>query len=87
MCVTLYYVGNRNITFSLPAELVKKAKMYAAARDLTINALVRGLLQEAVSRDDRARMAADRLLTLADRGPYFSTDPGSIPREALHDRR
>ena len=33
-----------------------------------------------------ARAAADRLLRLADRGPYSTVDPGSIPREVLHER-
>jgi hypothetical protein len=30
--------------------------------------------------------AVNRLLVLADRGPYFTTDPGSIPREELYER-
>jgi plasmid stability protein len=77
----------RNITFSLPAGLIRQAKIYAAEHDTTMNALVRQLLQEALSRDSRARAAADRLLALADRGPYFTTDPGSIRREELHERR
>lgn len=77
----------RNITFSLPADLVRQAKIYAAEHDTTMNAFVRQLLQEALSRDSRARAAADRLLALADRGPYFTTDPSSIRREELHERR
>jgi plasmid stability protein len=80
-------VGLRNITFSLPADLVRQAKVYAAERDTTINALVRELLQDAIVREGRARIAADRLLALADQGPYFKTDPGSIPREELYERR
>ena len=77
----------RNITFSLPAELVRQAKVYAAEHDTTVNALVRELLQEALMRQGRARVAAVRLLALADRGPYFTTDPGSIRREELYERR
>jgi plasmid stability protein len=77
----------RNITFSLPADLVRQAKIYAAEHDTTMNAFVRQLLQEALSRDSRARAAADRLLALADQGPYFTTDPSSIRREELHERR
>lgn len=78
---------SRNITFSLPVELVRQAKVYAAEHDTTINGLVRELLQEALSRENRVRAAADRLLALAARGPYFSADPGSIRREELHERR
>jgi plasmid stability protein len=80
-------VSSRNITFNLPADLIRQAKIHAAERDTTVNALVRELLQEALTRDGRARAAADRLLALADRGPYFTTDPGSIRREELYERR
>ena len=76
----------RNITFNLPADLVRQAKIYAAEHDTTMNALVRQLLQDALSRDSRARAAADRLLALADQGPYFTIDPGSVRREDLHER-
>ena len=80
-------VINRNITFSLPVDLVRQAKVYAAEQDTTVNALVRELLLEALVRQGRARAAADRLLALADQGPYFTSDPGSIPREELYERR
>jgi plasmid stability protein len=86
-CGTLIYVETRNITFNLPADLVRQAKVYAEEHDTTINALVRELLQEALTRTGRARAAADRLLALADRGPYLTTDPASIRREELYDRR
>ena len=43
-------------------------------------------LQEALIREGRARAAADRLLALADQGPHFTTDPGSIRREDLYER-
>jgi plasmid stability protein len=80
-------VETRNITFSLPVDLVRQAKVHAAEHDTTINTLVRELLQETLTREGRARAAADRLLALADQGPYFTTDPGSIRREELHERR
>lgn len=80
-------MNNRNITLSLPVDLIHKAKVYAAEHDTTINTFVRSLLEESLSRESRAREAADRLLALADRGPYFTADPGSIRREDLHERR
>jgi hypothetical protein len=80
-------VKTRNLTFSFPADLVREAKVYAAEHDTTINTLVRELLQEKLTREGRARAAADRLLALADRGPYFTTDPGSVRREELYERR
>jgi len=79
-------VVTRNITLSLPAELVKQAKVYAAEHDTSINALVRELLEERVTREARVRAAVERLLVIAARGPYFTTDPGSISREELHER-
>jgi plasmid stability protein len=80
-------VENRNLTLSLPAELIRKAKVYAAEHDTTINTLVRELLDDMVSQDARERAAAAKLLELADHGPYFTADPGSIPRDELHERQ
>jgi plasmid stability protein len=78
----------RNITFNLPADLIRQAKIYAAEHDTTINALVRELLREKLSSDKRARTAAKRLLELAQSGTLQSTvNPGSIRREELYERR
>jgi hypothetical protein len=79
-------VEKRNITLSLPVDLIRKAKIYAAERDTSVNTLVFDLLQEALSREDRADRAVGRLLELADAGPYSTVDPGSIRREDLYDR-
>ena len=78
--------GKRNITFNFPQSW-SGGEVYAAEHDTTINAMVRDLLQEALSRESRARAAADQVLRLADRGPYFTADPGTIRREELHERR
>lgn len=78
---------NRNITFSLPADLLRRAKVYAAEHDTTINAMIRELLAEALTRSSVTQAAADRLLALAERGPYFTTDPATISREKMHERR
>ena len=79
-------MSTRNITFSLPADLVRQAKIYAAEHDTTVNALVRELLQEKVSAQTRAKAAAKRFLQLAAEGPYSSVDPGTIRREELYER-
>ena len=71
---------------SLPEELVRKAKVYAAEHDKTINAVVRELLEDALSRESRARKAARCLLDLAEQAPYSDLDPGSITRDDLHER-
>ncbi len=79
-------MATRNITFNLPADLLQQAKVFAAEHNTTLNSLIRQLLQEKLSRDARSRSAANRLLALADRGPYFTLEPSSFSREELHER-
>jgi plasmid stability protein len=79
-------VEKRNITLSLPVDLIRKAKIYAAEHDTSVNTLVLDLLQDALSREDRVDRAVARLLELAEAGPYSAVDPGSIRREDLYDR-
>ena len=77
----------RNITSSLPDDLIRKAKVHAGKCNSTVNALVRKLLEEALSDGRRTRAAAGRLLAIAARGPYFDRDPRSIRRAQIHARR
>ena len=85
--VTLICVGDtKNLTLHLPVDLIRKVKVYAAQRDTSINSVVKELLEEVVSSEDRYRAAANRLLELADQGPYTTVDPGSISREEMHER-
>lgn len=84
MCYTSF-VSNRNLTLNLPVELVKKAKVYAAQHDTTVNALVRELLETAVSGQQRERAAMARFLDIA-REVRTTADPGKIRREELHER-
>ena len=86
ICDTLVHVTTRNVTFNLPVELMRQAKIYAAEHDTTVNAIVRELLHEKVTAEARARAAAERFLQLAARGPYSSVDPSSIRREELYER-
>lgn len=79
-------MDTRNITFSLPPELIKEAKIYAAERDKTVNSLVRELLEEELARSSRARLAAERVLNLAINGPQSDVNPASIQREDLYER-
>jgi len=79
-------VATRNITFNLPTDLVREAKVYAAQHDTTVNALVRELLEQKVTAETRAAAAVERFLELAERGPYSSVDPGTIRREELYER-
>lgn len=78
-------VANRNLTLNLPVELVKKAKVFAAQNDTTVNALVRELLETAVSGRQRERAAVARFLDIAQE-VRTTVDPGKIRREELHER-
>lgn len=77
---------SRNVTFSIPIDLMRQAKIYAAAHDTTVNALVRELLKERVSPEARAKAAAERFLELAKRGPFSAVDPSTIRRDDMHER-
>ncbi len=78
---------SRNITLNLPTELIRAVKIFAAERDTTVNAFVREMLQEAVSRERRIREAGNELLALAGEGLSFHADLASIRRDEIHERR
>ena len=86
LCITLIYVERRNLTVSLPTDTIRKARVYAAQHDMTLNRLVQDLLEEAVQKEDRTRAAYAKLLELAEQGPYSNVDPGTIRRDELHER-
>ncbi|MBL8293233.1 MAG: hypothetical protein JNN08_15405 [Bryobacterales bacterium] len=75
-----------NITVSLPDDLVRDAKAYAAQHDLTIEDVLRKLLEEVVSRRSQTSHALQRLLALAGQGPVSDVNPASIRRQDLHER-
>jgi plasmid stability protein len=77
----------RNLTLNLPADLIRKTKLEAAEHGKSLNAFVRELIEERVSREDRTRTALDRLLALTENGPVVQGDPRSINRNELHERR
>jgi len=52
-----------------------------------VNALVRTLLEHALTDDRRTRAAADMLLAIAGCGPYSERDPRSVRREEIRERR
>jgi plasmid stability protein len=79
-------VASRNITFSLPDSLLRAAKIYAAEHETTVNALVRDLLEEKLAADARSRAAVEKLMAIAERGPYFTADPAGFRREELYER-
>ena len=83
LCDTHIYVV-RNITFSLPADLIRRAKVLAAEKDQSLNALVREVLESAVDGQDQARRAGERLLRRSRTGLY-EIPPGSWNRSDLYE--
>lgn len=77
---------SRNITITLPAELIRAARIFAAERDTTLNALLREMLQDRLNKEGRTRAAVERMLNIAEHGPWSHIDPGSFRREELYER-
>ncbi len=75
-----------NLTLTLDADLLRRARTKAAEQGTSVNALVREHLQAYVGPSD-AEIGVAMLLDLAERSA-FSLGPGGISwkREALHDR-
>ncbi len=76
----------RNITLSLPSDLIRQAKVYAAQHDSSINAMVKDFLEQTVTSEARIRAAGAVILEIAEKGPFTSVDPGSIRREDIYER-
>jgi hypothetical protein len=74
----------RNVTFSLPVDLLRKAKVLAAEKDQSLNALVRESLERTVDSDRRYQEAGHRILERAKEG-LFDIEPGSWKRDDLYD--
>ena len=85
-CDTPDCVKSRNVTIHLPEELLRTAKIYAAEHGTTVNALVKGILEQKLTANGQSRAAVETLLAIALRGPYFIANPGSVSREELHER-
>ncbi|MFT4165720.1 MAG: DUF6364 family protein [Microlunatus sp.] len=79
-------MANRNITLSLPEELVRKAKVVTAERDTSVSALVAELVAQLAGGSlDYAKAWAEEE-ALMERGDTFRIGDISWSREELHDR-
>ena len=77
---------NRNITLSLPEELVRKAKIVAAERDTSVSALVAELVEHlAGGSSDYDRAWADEV-ALMKRGSGLQLGEITWSRDELHER-
>jgi hypothetical protein len=79
-------MASRNITLSMPEELVRRAKVVAAQRDMSVSALVARLLEQLVGdvRDDEQVWAEER--RLMDIGIGMQVGELTWSRDQLHER-
>jgi hypothetical protein len=76
----------QNITISLDKELLKKAKILAAQKDMSVTKLLSKQLARVVSEDDEYESSKRRALARLRKGFHLG---GQIlaKREELHERR
>ena len=76
----------KNVTLAVEEEVLATVRKYAAARNTTVNGLVRDYLQRLATQEDRVGRARAELLKLSQESTF---DPGSDwkwNREELYDR-
>jgi predicted transcriptional regulator len=80
-------VETRNITLSLPEEVLREAKVVAARRGTSVSALLAGALSEIVERESGYAAAKERSLAVLGEGRDLGTG-GEIGwvRDELHER-
>ena len=77
----------RNITLSLPEEVLREVKIVAARKGTSVSALLAGALSELVERESGYAAAKERSLAVLGRGMELGTG-GEIrwSRDELHER-
>lgn len=79
-------MATKNITLSMPEEFVRRARVAAAQRGMSVSALVASLLEQVVGevRDDEQVWADE--LRLMERGIGMQVGEVTGTREELHER-
>jgi len=75
----------RNLTLSLPDDLVRRAKVLAAQRDTSVSALVGELLTKALHEDDDYAEVWAAEVAKMERG-ILRVGPITWTRDELHER-
>lgn len=79
-------MATRNLTLSLPDELVRKAKLIAAERDTSVSALVAELVANLAGGSAEYERAWADEVALMRRGSGLRVGEVTWTREELHDR-
>lgn len=75
----------KNITLAVDDEVLEAVRKYAAARDTTVNAIVREHLTHLADMEDCAAKARQRLIELSD-ASKMEIGPKTWTRDDLYDR-
>ncbi|HYD43646.1 MAG TPA: hypothetical protein VEA79_00115 [Phenylobacterium sp.] len=75
----------KNITLAIDDSVLARVRRYAAARDTTVNAIVRDHLTHIAEESDRVAGARRRLLEMID-ASQADLGPVNWTREDLYDR-
>jgi hypothetical protein len=85
VCITLKYVNTqkRNVTITLPTELVREAKVLAAKQGVSLNAWIFERLDRAVRLGDNYVAAGEKFLNASKEGLY-RVPKGKWRRDGLY---
>ncbi|NJM34038.1 MAG: hypothetical protein HC850_04235 [Rhodomicrobium sp.] len=76
----------KNITLAVNEEVLAAVRKYAAARDTTVNALVRDYLTRLATFEDRAAKARQELVRLSEASDGRLESDWTWNREDMYDR-
>ena len=77
----------RNVTLSLPVQVLRQLKRIAAQRQTSVSQLVTQTLEELAARESGYAQARDRHLAWLEQAPDLGTRGGKLgSRDALHER-
>lgn len=79
-------MGSKNITLTMPAELVRRAKVLAAQRDMSVSSLVARLLEQLVGEVDDYDDVAERERRMMSGDADLQIGPITWSRDDLHQR-
>ncbi len=75
----------KNVTISLDEALIREVRRIAADRSTTLNAMIRGFLEELAKRESGAVKARRRIVDLC-RKTEAEVGPRNWTRDELHER-
>lgn len=75
----------KNVTIALDESLIRAVRRIAAERSTTLNAMIRGFLEELTERESEAVKARRRIVELC-RQTHAEVGPRTWSRDELHGR-